>query len=502
MGKSIDRTRFGTRDFKAFEKKLHRCLRALELVLDGPTFGRGESSIGAELELYLLDAEEQPFPHNDVIQKQFRDPQLTLELNRYNLEYNLTPVPAQGMPFSALEQQILSVLRKLQTLTEKKGGHVLPIGILPTLGSDDFGMQVMTDEPRYHVLARALNDIRDHTFGISIDGEDAIRLKSGDVTLEGACTSFQIHYRVDPSRFCLLWNSIQLVTPLVLGVSANSPMLLGHRLWHETRVPLFKQSIDGREASGPAWQEPGRVSFGHGWLQNDPIGLFREMVNIYPPLIPSCSNEDPIAVVKRGGVPKLEELCLHDGTIWSWNRPIYDPDIDPHLRIEMRALPAGPTPIDMAANAALFIGLAEGLAEDLSPLLSALPFSYAEYNFYRAAQFGIHASMIWPSPNQNRLTETPLIEVLGELLPVAERGLISIGVNGEEAKRMLGVIESRLNEKSNGAEWQLRQYSQLMAKKLGQLDACKSLVTAYREQAMENRPVADWDYTQIDNLNR
>ena len=495
MGKSIDRTRFGTGDFKAFERKLHCCLSALETVLDNPEFGCGDASIGAELELYLLDADELPFPHNNVIQKQFRDPQLTLELNRYNLEYNLSPVPAQGKPFAALEQQMLAVLRKLQTLTAKKGGHVLPIGILPTLGPDDFGQQVMTDEPRYHVLANALNEIRDHAFGINIDGDDAVRLKSGDVTLEGACTSFQLHYRMDdPSRFSALWNSIQLVTPLVLGVAANSPMLMGHRLWHETRVPLFKQSVDGRDAIGHEWREPGRVCFGHGWLVNGPISLFREMVNLYRPLIPVRTDEDPIAVIKKSGIPKLEELCLHDGTIWSWNRPIYDPEDDPHLRIEMRALPAGPTPLDMVANAALFIGLAEGLSEQIEPLLSALPFSYAEYNFYRAAQYGMDAQLLWPYPDQNGLRETPLVEVVQELLPLASQGLIAIGVEETEVQRLLGVIEERLACRCNGATWQLSQYTTLLSRNLSGQEACQALVAAYREQATSNTPVAQWSH--------
>lgn len=492
MGKPIHQTNFSQRDFDVFGQKLHDCLKALELLLNRSSFGCGNTSIGAELELYLLDADEQPLPQNIDIQKQLNDPQLALELNRYNLEYNLTPLSSSGSPFSDLEQEMLHILRRLHQLTSPNGGHVLPIGILPTLTSKDFGPGVMTDEPRYHVLSEALHKIRNPDLGIKIDGSDAIRLKQGDVTLEGACTSFQIHYRVDPSRFCLLWNSIQLVTPLVLGISANSPLLLGHRLWHETRVPLFNQSIDGRDTSSSEWQEPGRVSFGHGWLQSDPVGLFREMVNLYRPLIPVCSNEEPIATVKNGGTPKLEELCLHDGTVWSWNRPIYDPEIDPHLRIEMRALPAGPTPIDMVSNAALFIGLAEGLAEDLAPLLSALPFSYAEYNFYRAAQFGINASVIWPSSNQNSLKERPLIDVIKELLPVAERGLISIGVTTDEAKHMLGIIEERLSTQCNGAVWQLNQYSQLISKNLGQHEACKALVTAYRDRAMTNQPVAQW----------
>ncbi|MEH6528603.1 MAG: glutamate--cysteine ligase, partial [Porticoccus sp.] len=365
MGRAINKTSFSQRDFNAFGHKLHRCLNALELLLERPGFGCGEASIGAELELYLLDRQGLPLPKNVAIQKQFDDSQLTLELNRYNLEYNLSPVKATGAPFSTLEQQMLDALLQLQILTEKEGGSVLPIGILPTLRRDDFGESAMTDEPRYHALANVLHQMRDRSCGINIDGEDAIHLVQSDVTMEGACTSFQLHYRVEPNRFTSLWNCIQLVTPLVLGLAANSPLLLGHRLWHETRVPLFKQSIDGRGAVGYEWRDPGRVSFGHGWLSDDPMALFREMVQLYRPMIPLQSDEDPVKVVEQGGIPRLEELCLHDGTIWSWNRPIYDPEGDAHLRIEMRALPAGPTPIDMAANAALFIGLAEGLVDQV-----------------------------------------------------------------------------------------------------------------------------------------
>ena len=492
MGQAIDKTSFNHHDFKAFGRKLHRCLTALELLLERPGFGCGEASIGAELELYLLDSKGLPLPDNVVIQKQFDDPRLALELNRYNLEYNLSPVKAAGEPFSALEQQMLDALYRLQLLTAKQGGDVLPIGILPTLCSDDFGESAMTDEPRYHVLADMLYKMRDQSFGINIDGEDTFHRVQGDVTLEGACTSFQLHYRVEPARFASLWNCIQLVTPLVLGLAANSPLLLGHRLWHETRVPLFKQSIDGRGAVGHEWRDPGRVSFGHGWLRGDPMALFREMVQLYRPMIPLRTDENPIRVVKQGGIPRLEELCLHDGTIWSWNRPIYDPEGDVHLRIEMRALPAGPTPIDMAANAALFIGLAEGLVDQIDPLLSAMPFSYAEYNFYRASQFGLKANILWPDPLQNGLQERPLIDVVSQLLPIAAHGLEKISVSSQESQRLLAVIENRLNTGRNGAIWQLKNYSDLLSSNLSRPEACRHLVSAYREHSVSNTPVSEW----------
>ncbi|WP_461483521.1 glutamate--cysteine ligase family protein [Porticoccus sp.] len=491
MGQFIQKTSFSEKDFLAFQDKLHQCLEALELVLERPGFGLGEPSIGAELELYLLDGEGRPVPENQAVQDTYDDPTLTLELNRYNLELNFTPLPGTGAPFTALQQQILDNLAGLNQKMDPWQGQVLPIGILPTLQERDFGPQVMTDLPRYRVLADAVQQRRQST-GIRIEGQDSMNLVHDDVTLEGACTSFQVHYRPRGQDMVNLWNATQLVTPLMVGVSANSPLLLGHRLWHETRVPLFCQSIDGLNRQSEHPVPPPRVSFGQGWLRHSLIELFRETVQLYPPLIPILSDEDPLAVVARGDVPKLDELRLHDGTIWSWNRPIYDPCNDPHLRIEMRVLPAGPSAADMAANAALFIGLAQGLSEDVEPLLSALPFSYARANFYRAAQHGMGASIYWPNAHQNSLEERSLAAVLEQLLPVAEKGLIQVGVNKEEAQTWLSLISDRLQRGQTGASWQLHQYNRLVGNGHGNHEACLQLLKAYCHHSNANVPVALW----------
>ncbi|WP_438950863.1 glutamate--cysteine ligase [Porticoccus sp.] len=492
MGQSIEKTSFTPADFKRFEEKLHHCLDALDSLLARPGFGQGNASIGAELELYLVDGEGGPLLRNLEVQAQAGDPRLTLELNRYNLEFNLSPVSAMGQPFSAIEKQMLEIMTNLQALLSEEGGGVIPIGILTTLGPHHFGEAVMTDEPRYQVLAEAIRKSRADAFGINIDGPDPIHLVHGDVTLEGACTSFQLHYRTDPARFGRLWNAIQLITPLMVGVAANSPLLLGHRLWHETRVPLFRQSIDDPAAVNDGWNKPARVSFGHGWLRGNALELFREMVQLYKPLMPLVSAEDPRAVVAGGGIPSLEELCLHDRTIWSWNRPIFDPEGDAHLRIEMRALPAGPTPLDMAANAALFIGLAEGLADQLEPLLSALPFAYAEENFYRAAKDGLQAQLLWPNARQNGLHEQSLASVLSKLLPTAEEGFASIGVEGEECRKWLKIIEHRLSTGVNGASWQLAQFTQLMSAGINRKEVCRQLLAAYQARSVANTPVSQW----------
>lgn len=492
MGQSIQQTSFSAEDFRAFQSKLHHCLDALEQVLQHPCFGAGEASIGAELELYLLDSEGFPAPDNLVVQQVLNDPRLTLELNRYNLELNLTPVRAAGEPFAGLERQMLESLSRLRTIMQQREGMVLSIGILPTLRETDFGPQVMTDIPRYHVLAEAVRQGRDSSHGIQIDGQDQLHLIHDDVTLEGACTSFQLHYRPAPDDFVNLWNAVQLITPLMLGVAANSPLLLGHRLWQETRIPLFCQSIDGQVAdSGPLCPPP-RVSFGQGWLRHSPLELFRETVQLYPPLIPIVSDEDPLAVVANAGTPTLSELCLHDGTIWSWNRPIYAAGSDPHLRIEMRVLPAGPSAADMAANAALFIGLAQGLADQIEPLLSALPFSCARQNFYRAAQYGLEAKVYWPNARQNGLAEMPLADVLEQLLPLARKGLAEIGVTPGEATRWLALIEERLQHRQTGASWQLRQYNRLLEKRISPQEASQHLVHGYCRYSESNMPVARW----------
>ena len=492
MGQSIQQTSFSAEDFRAFQSKLHHCLDALEQVLKRPDFGSGEASIGAELELYLLDSEGFPSLDNLTIQQALNDPRLTLELNRYNVELNLTPVRAVGEPFSGLEKQMLESLTQLRALMRYREGRVLPIGMLPTLRETDFGPQVMTDIPRYHVLADAVRQGRDNSLGIQIDGQDSLHLIHDDVTLEGACTSFQIHCRPVAGDFVNLWNAVQLITPLMVGVAANSPLLLGHRLWQETRVPLFCQSIDGQVPTSGLRNPPPRVSFGQGWLRHSPMELFRESVQLYSPLIPIVSDEDPLAVVANGGTPKLTELCLHDGTIWSWNRPIYDADSEPHLRIEMRVLPAGPSAADMAANAALFIGLAQGLAREIEPLLSALPFSCARQNFYRAAQFGLEAKVYWPDARQNGLSEMPLADVLGQLLPLARKGLAEIGVSSDEAGKWLALIDERLTCRQTGASWQLRQYNRLLEKCISPQQASQQLVHGYCQFSESNMPVARW----------
>ena len=491
MGLDIDKTVFSGEDYQAFAIRLEENLDCLEQLLAQPGFGEGPASLGSELEMYIVDSSGDPLYANEEILAAANDPQLTLELNRYNLEYNLSPYRLGESAFTATEREMLAKLQHVRGVAAQHAGRVVPIGILPTLRQSDFGLHCITGRPRYHVLVEQLIGRRGDSFRIDINGDDPLKLELADITLEGANTSFQVHYRVRPADYADTFNAIQLVTPLVLAVGANSPTLFGHRLWHETRVPLFKQSIDTRHPDRYGWNQPARVNFGQGWARRGAAELFREVVRIYPALMPICADTSARDQLASGTTPSLAELRLHQGTVWLWNRPVYDHQGAGHLRIEMRALPAGPTAVDMVANAAFLIGLAEGLRPHINELLPGLPFARAEYNFYRAAQHGLDAKLLWPQLGRSDYRERGVTEILGGLLPVARDGLEAIGVAPAEARHYIGIIEQRLQRRQTGALWQRRMLAQLCKTQPLQ-EALHELLEVYMVHSESNLPVAEW----------
>jgi gamma-glutamyl:cysteine ligase YbdK (ATP-grasp superfamily) len=491
MGIEIDRISFSEADYQAFGVRLEENLDCLQQLLARPGFGDGAASLGSELEMYVIDGAGNPLHANEEILAAADDPNLTLELNRYNLEFNLSPYPLAGSAFASTENEILARLHRLRGVAARHGGRIVPIGILPTLRQTDFGAHCITPRRRYHALVDQLIRRRGDQFRIDINGDDPLKLELADITLEGANTSFQVHYRVRPAEYADTFNAVQLATPLVLALAANSPTLFGHRLWHETRVPLFKQSIDTRHVDRYRWKEPARVNFGQGWARRGALELFREVVRIYPSLLPVCANASPRQELAGGIAPRLAELRLHQSTVWLWNRPIYD-DLDGgHLRIEMRALPAGPTAVDMVANAAFLVGLAEGLRPRVNELLPGLPFAMAEYNFYRAAEHGLAAKLLWPGASVSGYREQGVTAIIADLLPVAQAGLENLGVAAAESGRYLGVIEQRLQRRQTGAVWQRAILAQLQGKMPLQA-ALHALLEIYMEHSMANLPVAEW----------
>ncbi|MDD9935855.1 MAG: glutamate--cysteine ligase [Myxococcales bacterium] len=492
MGIQIDRERFEPAEYVEFQRRLEHSLKALEQLLQRPGFGVGAPSLGAEIELSLVDAEGSALPLNRAVLAASLDDHLQLELDRFNLEYNLTAVPAAGRPFSAFEREIGDAIAHLDGVAASHGGRIIPIGILPSLVPSDLDRHNMSDLPRYRALSRALKALRHSDFEIRIDGEEPLATSIDDVTMEGAATSLQVHLRVDPQDFAAVYNAAQLATAPALAVSANSPIFLGHRLWRETRIALFKQAVDPRPDEGRDWHHPPRVGFGHGFVRQSAHELFAETVALFPPLIPITTAEDPLASVRSGAMPALGELRLHMGTVWRWNRPVFDPDAGGHLRIELRALPSGPTPIDSAANAAYLVGLTMGLARRVDALLPRLPFEYAERNFYRAAQQGLDSGLVWAQLRDGpALQELPAAELARELLPVARAGLETLGVDSAEIDRMLGVIEARIDAHASGARYQLETLARL-ERRLPRQEALLELTRRYLERSKSGSPVHEW----------
>lgn len=491
MGLDIQHTQFTVDDYRRFGERLERNLEKLRQTLAVPGFGEGAGSLGAELELYIVDRQGRPALLNEELQAAAQDPQLTLELNRYNLEYNLTPVATAGDPLRALEQEILHKLKQLRHLAAERDARIVPIGILPTLQLQDFGPSCLTGKPRFAALVEQLIARRGRQFRIDINGRHPLRLEMDDITLEGANTSFQVHHRVAPRHFADTFNAMQAVTPLAVAIAGNSPTLFGHCLWQETRIPLFKQSIDTRLPDRYSWNEPARVNFGQGWVRREAAELFVEAVRLYRPLLPVCA-EALAATGESAQPPQVPELQLHQSTVWLWNRPVYDASGGGHLRIEMRALPAGPTAADMVANAAFLIGMAEGLRPTINTWLPALPFNFAEHNFYRAAQYGLDARLVWPRDRQCACEEQTAAAIIAAMLPVARRGLVAIGIDDASISHYLSIIERRLANGQTGARWQLARLAQSGAETRPDATDLRAMLEAYMEYGADNDPVAEW----------
>ncbi|MCG8312268.1 MAG: hypothetical protein MI976_03545 [Pseudomonadales bacterium] len=493
MGLSITRDHFTPSEFEAFSEKVRLDLNVLKQLLQRDGFGEGESSIGAEVEFYLVDPELNVQPINTEVAEQVKDPQLTVELNRFNLEYNLSPQAFKGQPFLATEHELASAMNKINRAAKSLNGELVPIGILPTLKNQDIGPQMMTDTPRYHALSNALCQQRGEPFKIHIGGNDVIDLQTNDVTLEGANTSFQLHWRVPTKEFADYYNAVQIATPIVLALASNSPSLFGHHLWDETRIALFKQSIDSRSPNEKTWRHPPRVYFGNGWAHSS-WELFAATAALYPPIIPLLSDEDPEAILKSGGTPELAELKLHQGTTWPWNRAIYDHTKNGHLRIEIRSLPAGPTPIDMCANGLFIMGCALALLPDIKHLISILPFHYAEHNFYRAAKYGLDADIIWPNKTQVQLHDRPILDIARELLPKAKDALAKTAVDAAEIERLLQVIDGRIESGISGSRWQ-RSLTETFMKTNPPNEAFRQMLAKYMANQKTGKPVHEWEIT-------
>jgi CBS domain-containing protein/gamma-glutamyl:cysteine ligase YbdK (ATP-grasp superfamily) len=439
----------------AFMKALLDDLRALDYMLDHDLIEGDVVRIGAEQEMFLVDENLRPAPVSMQVLERAGDPRLTTEIARFNLEANLTPLRLSGDCFSRMQAELTQVLARARASANHFGADILLAGILPTLRKSDLTLENLTPVPRYHQLNDSVIGLRGGPFSIHIKGLDEINLTHDNIMMESCNTSFQIHFQVNPKEFAALYNLAQAITAPVLAAAVNSPLLFGHRLWQETRLALFQHSTDARSANQQARSHPTRVSFGDGWIHKSVLELFQEQIARFRLIMINETSENPLSVLARGEIPQLTALCMHNGTIWPWNRACYGvTNGTAHLRIENRALPSGPTVVDEIANAALFAGLMVSLPNEYGDVAKVMSFDDAKTNFFAAARHGLNAQFNWIDGKTHAASSI----ILDHLLPLARRGLQGVGVNSEDVDRYLGVIEERVRSGQTGAQWMLKSF--------------------------------------------
>jgi gamma-glutamyl:cysteine ligase YbdK (ATP-grasp superfamily) len=488
MGREVTATTFTRGDRQRYRDKVLRNLDAFARMLAEERFAGERQSLGVEIELNLTDDAGRPAMANAVVLERVADPDFQTELGQFNVEINLAPRRLAGGVFAELEQAVRDSLNHAEERARTAGAHMMLIGILPTLEPKDLTADSLSANPRYALLNDQIFAARGEDLDIAIAGVERLVTTAETIAPEAACTSVQLHQQVDPASFAACWNAAQAIAGVQLAVGANSPFFFGRDLWSETRIALFEQATDTRPEELKAQGVRPRVWFGERWITSI-FDLFDENTRYFPALLPQCDDEDPFAVLEAGGTPELHELRLHNGTIYRWNRPVYDVvGGQAHLRVENRTLPAGPTVIDIMANAALYYGLVRALAEDRRPVWSHLSFATARDNFHAGAREGLDAHLYWPGVGEVPATEL----VLRHLLPVAHDGLDRWGIDAADRDRLLGVIEQRCLTGRNGASWQRDALARLEERGRGRRAALRELTVSYRELMHANEPVHAW----------
>jgi len=481
VGKDIERLEFTREDRTRYRAKVQANLDALTRMLADSPFECDRPLTGLEIELNLVDDREEPAMRNAAVLEAIADPAFVTELGQWNVEINVPPDVLEGDGLARVESRVRASLNAAEEHAAGMGVHMVMIGILPTLRQEQLSHEVLSANPRYSLLNQQILAARGEDVHLEIDGVERLVARCDSIAPEAACTSVQFHLQVTPDNFADYWNAAQCLAGVQLAMAANSPYLFGKQLWHETRIPLFEQAADTRAEELKVQGVRPRVWFGERYITSI-FDLFEENVRYFPSLLPILDDEDPLEALGAGQVPNLNELTLHNGTIYRWNRPVYAVvNGRPHLRVENRVLPAGPTVADIMANAAFYFGLVRVIAEADRPLWTQMSFNAAEENFRIGARYGIDSVLYWPGLGAVPATEL----VLRRLLPMAAEGLDRWGMARQHQERLLGIIGQRCRTARNGASWQIAA----AARHNGSLS---SMLAEYRERMHSNVPVHEW----------
>ena len=474
MGEEIRNSQYQADDFKQFHEKLKIETDLLSQWFHDKHFSSAPPVAGFELEAWLVDEQLRPAPINETFLNQLNDPLASPELASFNVEFNSTPRQLKKHVFSAMHAELVQLWRRSKAVASSLDTRLAMIGILPTVNDEDLNLANMSKMRRYRALNREVIHLRKgKPLVFDINGEEHLHVVHRNVMLESVATSFQIHIQVSQENAVQVYNTSLISSAQMIAISANSPFLFGKNLWSETRIPVFEQAvaIGGFEAA--AFGPIRRVTLGSGYVRESLMELFNENIEHYPILLPEQYPE---------AEEQLRHLRLHNGTIWRWNRPLigFDEDGSPHLRIEHRVIPAGPSIIDTIANAAFYYGVLFGMCSRFNDIESRIDFDKVRDNLYKAARFGMHTQLNWLDN-----TSVSAHELLQRLVSYAQSGWQQLGISEDDQHTYITVIRDRIESGMTGSQWQ-RAFVTKNGKDF------QALLSAYLEHQESGLPVSQW----------
>lgn len=478
---------------RQFTKAVLNDLQALEKMLADRQLEDGVFRIGAEQEMFLVDMAMHPAPVVLEVLENSKDRRLTTEIGRFNIEANLTPLYFTGDCLRKLENEINEVVGIVRKSARTQGADAVLCGILPTIQLSDLVEENLTPNPRYLELNRVLTALHGNERLVHIKGLDELSLHLKDTFIEFSNTSFQVHLQVGISEFVKYYNWAQAITAPVLASAVNSPLLLGHRLWQETRLALFQHAVDERSPTHHARSRPARVTFGRDWVKNSILEVFHEDVARFRIILTRELEENSLEKLRKGQIPQLDAWRMHNSTIWRWNRACYGVmNGKPSLRIETRFLPSGPSVADEMANAAFFLGLVMALPAEFGDVTTRMSFDDVKTNFFGAARFGLKSQIVWLDGQSWRSGRL----ILEELLPLARNGLRMAGIDANDIEKYLGILEERVVQEKTGARWMLDSLA-AMDKRAKQNVRMRSLTAAMKTNQENGEPLHKWKLAAI-----
>ncbi|MGF1668975.1 MAG: glutamate-cysteine ligase family protein [Balneolaceae bacterium] len=479
-----------------FIQYLLKDIRAMERMLNEGWFEIDRTRIGAEQELCLVDKNAKPAPISMQVIEELKDDSFTTELALFNIEMNLDPLDFSGKCLSRMEENILIKIEKLRKAVREFDGDVVLSGVLPTIRKSDLDMKNLTPLPRYKALCDAINNLRGNEYDLRIQGMDELLMRFDSPLLEACNTGFQVHLQVKPEEFVQKYNYAQAITGPVLAVAVNSPILFGKRLWHETRIALFQQSVDTRQVGDHLRDSSPRVTFGNDWLKDSILEIYKEDIARYRVILSADVSEDVEKMIEDGKPPNLMALQVHNGTVYRWNRPCYGiSGGKAHLRIENRIFPSGPTVTDEMANAAFWLGLLNGMGDEYPDISNVLDFDTAKMNFFAASKLGLDTKFRWV--NDKRYTAVDLIKK--EFVPLSKQGLMNCGIDKGDIDTYMNIIEERAESAQTGSYWTIKSYGS-MIKEMPREQSLTAVTNAMIKNQKKGEPVHKWGLAKPEDL--